>query len=368
LHTPDTQERTSLRVLFVVRPNEAERPGGDTKLARDTLTAVKELGVVADCVAAQEPDARGYDIAHVFNVGQPEVCRRQLDACAASDVPVALSPIWLDLREFLGKGFAYERLFSSARTESAVENTLARYRKRSIDSFLNRRQRRDYNRRLAAQREILERAAVLLPNSAIEARDYLVALGVRDKPLVTVHIPADVDPERCWQEDRQGVVALGRVETRKNQTALTYALRNEAMSIDIIGAMYDPGLAAACKKWCPRARFHDRLPRATVLQMLGRAEVHALVSWCETAGIASMEAAAAGAKIVVSDRGAEVEYFGDDAEYADPADPDSIRAAVQRAFARPWRRRDDSLARRIRKLSWRAAALETVRAYQMALG
>jgi hypothetical protein len=63
-----------------------------------------------------------------------------------------------------------------------------------------------------------------------------------------------------------------------------------------------------------------------------------------------------------------VEYFGDDAEYADPADPDSIQAAVSRALARPPRRRGDSLDRRIRALSWRGAAVETARAYRLALG
>ena len=102
--------------------------------------------------------------------------------------------------------------------------------------------------------------------------------------------------------------------------------------------------------------------------MLGRCEVHALVSWCETAGIATLEAAAAGAKIVVADRGAEVEYFGDDAEYADPADPDSIRAAVLRALARPPRYRADTLDERIRRRTWQYGAQETLRAYQIALG
>jgi len=41
-----------------------------------------------------------------------------------------------------------------------------------------------------------------------------------------------------------------------------------------------------------------------------------------------------GNPLVVGDRGAEFEYFGDDAEYADPADPDSIAAAGTPAPAR----------------------------------
>lgn len=344
-----------------------ERPGGDTKLAADTLAAIKALGVEAELCASQTPNPSGYDIAHVFNVGQPEVCKRQMDACIAAGVPVALSPVWLDLREFLGKAFAYEHLFLKTRNERKVERTLEKYRRRPIDVFLSLRQRKDLARRLAAQRELLEASHVLLPNSAIEARDCLVQLGVRDKPIVTVLIPGDLEPSAYWQTDRRGLLCLGRVETRKNQTGLTYALRKDDVDVDIVGAMYDPGLADACMRWCPRARFHDRVTRETALQMLGRAEIHALVSWCETAGIATLEAAAAGAKIVVADRGAEVEYFGDDAEYADPADPASIREAVRRAAARPPRRKGDSLDQRIRRLTWEHAARETIRAYELAL-
>jgi glycosyltransferase involved in cell wall biosynthesis len=162
-------------------------------------------------------------------------------------------------------------------------------------------------------------------------------------------------------------MAIGRIETRKNQTGLCYALRHEDIEMDIVGACFNPGLVQVCLKLCPRARFHGKVPRQPMLEMLGRCEVHALVSWCETAGIATLEAAAAGAKIVVADRGAEVEYFGADAEYADPADPDSIRAAVKRSFARPRRYRGDSLDVRLRRLTWRDAAQETVHAYHLAL-
>lgn len=356
-----------MRALLVVRPNAQERPGGDTKLAYDTLAAIQKLGVDAQLVESDTPDARGYDIAHIFNVGQPDVCRRQMDACVSAGVRIALSPVWLDLREFLGKAFAYERLFSKERSEHGVDRMLDRWHGRTVEAFLDRRQRRDLGRRLSAQRALLEASHVLLPNSAIEARDCLVQLGVRDKPLVTVLIPGDLEPARYWQTERHGLICLGRVETRKNQTGLAYALRHDAIEIDLVGAIYDPGLAATCARWCPRARFYDRVEREAAMSMLGRAEIHSLVSWCETAGLATLEAAAAGAKIVVADRGAEVEYFGDDAEYADPSDPSSIRAAVLRAAARPPRRPGDSLDRRIRHLSWEHAGRETMRAYEIAL-
>ncbi len=352
-----------------MRPDASSRYGGDTTLARQTLEAVRSLGVEADLVETDQPNPRGYDLAHVFNVGEPQVCARQMDACHAAGVPVALSPVWLDLRELNGRARIYERIFVHARSVRAVAASLRRVRDvKDDDHLLGAKERRALSRRLAQQTMLLEGAKVLLPNSSIEARDCLVRLGVHDRPLVIVPIPADLSPASAWQDSRSGLVAIGRIETRKNQTALTYALRDEDMSIDIVGAAYDPGLVKACLRFCPRARFHGRLEREAMLALLGRAEVHALVSWCETAGIATLEAAAAGAKIVVADRGAEIEYFGDDAEYADPADPESIRAAVLRAFARPPRSRGDALDQRIRRMTWAQVARETVRAYHMALG
>jgi len=353
----------------VMRPDASTRFGGDTVLARDNFAAVKELGIVADFVETDRPDPRGYDLAHVFNVGQPDVCERQLDACQEAGVPVALSPVWLDLREYFGRAHAFERLFLNARSPEAIAPKLARLRAETdLNSFFDARQRHDLEERLSRQSALLRRARVLLPNSALEARDCLVQLGVREIPLVTVLIGASLEPARFWQDDKNGLMTIGRVETRKNQTGLCYALRDEDVELNIVGASFNPGLVQLCLRLCPRARFHGKVPREAMLDMLGRAEVHALVSWCETAGIATLEAAAAGAKIVVADRGAEVEYFGEDAEYADPADPDSIRAAVRRALARPVRRRGDSLDQRIRRLTWRKGALDTLRAYHIALG
>jgi glycosyltransferase involved in cell wall biosynthesis len=356
------------RVLFVMRPDATTRFGGDTVLARDNFAAVKEYGIDADFVETDRPDPRGYDVAHVFNVGQPEICGRQMDACEEAGVPVALSPVWLDLREYFGRAQAYEQLFLKAKNVESIEPKLRPMQaQRDLNKFMDARTLNELERRHAAQAALLRRARVLLPNSAIEARDCLVQLGVTEKPLVTVQIPANLEPADYWQEDKSGLIAIGRIETRKNQTGLCYALRNDAIKLTIVGACFNPGLLHLCLKLCPHADFQGRMPRGPMLEMLGSSEVHALVSWCETAGIATLEAAAAGAKIVVANRGAEVEYFGDDADYADPADPESIRAAVLRAFARPPRYRGDSLDQRIRKVTWRQAAHETVRAYNIAL-
>ena len=357
----------ALRALLIMRPDAETRFGGDTVLVRDTAAALNAAGVQADVVYTAAPDPRGYDVAHVFNVGQPEVCEPQIAACERARVPIALSPVWLDLEEYTGRGLAQHRLFERSRDAARLERQLRAWRGRSAASFLGLRDRIRLARSRAAQANLLRRADVLLPNSAIEARDCLVRLGVREIPFVVVPIAADLAPSTYWQTSRSGVLIVGRIEARKNQTATLLGLRNSPVAISVVGAAHDPWPFDEVATWSSNSHFLGAVDREALLRLYGQCEVHVLASWVETAGIASLEAAAAGAKIVVGDRGAEAEYFEDDADYADPADPESIAAAVERARARPSRTRGDSLDLRLRRLTAQRSARATQQGYEVAI-
>ena len=129
--------RMALSALLIMRPDAHERYGGDTKLVRDTAAALNAAGARADIVHSDAPDPRGYDVAHVFNVGQPDVCARQLAACEAAGTPIALSPVWLDLEEYAGRGLAQHRLFERTRDPRSIERTLRRFldEKLHVDFF-----------------------------------------------------------------------------------------------------------------------------------------------------------------------------------------------------------------------------------------
>jgi glycosyltransferase involved in cell wall biosynthesis len=95
------------------------------------------------------------------------------------------------------------------------------------------------------------------------------------------------------------------------------------------------------------------------------AAVHALPSWRETPGLASLEAAAAGCRIVTTGIGSARDYFGEDAWYCDPPDRASIRTAVVGALAA---QPSSRLRRRVlADYTWDAAARATLEAYQAAL-
>jgi len=65
-----------------------------------------------------------------------------------------------------------------------------------------------------------------------------------------------------------------------------------------------------------------------LLSAYAACDVFVLPSTLETPGLADLEAAALGAKIVVTQEGCTREYFGDAVTYVDPLSVDSITAGI----------------------------------------
>ena len=212
-------------------------------------------------------------------------------------------------------------------------------------------------------------ADVVLPASEVEAYLYGERLRAARVPFVVAPLGVDDDAftfERAHA--RTGVLCAGRVEPKKNQAALLYALRDVDVDVTIVGNAYDARYLALCRRWATaRTRFVDHAGHAEVVRMMARAAVHAHPSWLESPGLSSLEAAATGARVVVGDRGCEREYFGPDVDYADPADPATIRGAVLRALERGARDRGDALERRLGAHTWRRHGEATLEGYARAM-
>ncbi|MDP9371372.1 MAG: glycosyltransferase, partial [Chloroflexota bacterium] len=92
------------------------------------------------------------------------------------------------------------------------------------------------------------------------------------------------------------------------------------------------------------------------------ARVHALPSFYETVGLASLEAALGGCNVVSTANSGAAGYLGDAAWYCDPRSADSIRAAIAAAYTAPLR---PELGRALAaRYTWRRTAEETARAYE----
>jgi glycosyltransferase involved in cell wall biosynthesis len=356
-----------VKALLVIRPNGSSTPGGDLVHAQRTATALRALGVEADLVATGTPDARGYDVAHVFGVFEPALARKQIDAIRGRGVPLVLSPIWLDLRGLFATAPLVERALAS-RTISDVKHRLAKLHRFDPSLPWRGRAARNADRRLAAQRELVATADVVLPASDVEAYLYGALLRV-SVPFIVAPLGVDDDAFAVQRRRvRAGVLCAARIEQKKNQAALLYALHDVDVEVTLVGASRDERYLALCRRWAtPRTRFVDHVDHDQVLRMMSDAAIHALPSWHETPGLSSLEAAATGARLVTGDRGCEREYFGSDVDYADPADPAMIRAAVLRALERGPRERGDALERRLGAYTWQRNGQATLAAYTRAI-
>jgi glycosyltransferase involved in cell wall biosynthesis len=355
-----------VRALFVVRPSVYERGGGDMTQALFTKRGLEEAGVEVDVVASLEPDARGYDIAHVFGVFDPEIAEPQMAACKRAGVPIALSPIWWDLYDFFGHSRACNEILSGP--ERRIEERLEKLKRTEPEKLLRRNETRKYRDRIALQVALMRAADVLLPNSNIDAHHYFHQLRLEDRPTVVVYNPVDVPTPHPPAAPRAGIVCAARIEEKKNQAMLLYALRDLDVEITLIGGSHQPVYMEICKRWIgPNVRVLGNVEHAEALRIMARSALHVLPSWAEIPGISSLEAAAAGARVIVSNNGTECEYFGELADYVDPEDPRGMRRAVERALALPPRQPGDALYQRLEAFSVARVAERTLDGYRLVL-
>ncbi len=357
-----------MRALLILRPNAATRPGGDVVHAESTASALRLLGVEANIVRTFEPDARGYDVAHVFGVFEPSTATRQIASLAATRTPLVLSPIWLDLGAFFAVAPRLEAALGR-RSPGVIGRRLARIRTDEQRLTTRGPAARVAERRRAEQRALMQRGDVLLPASNIEAYLYSTALKLSAVPFVVA--PVGVE-RRAFELERPakrtGLLCCARIEPKKNQAALLYAVRDVDVDVTLVGQAHDARYLALCKKLAtPRVRFVDHVRREEAFALMARTAVHVHPSWFESPGLSSLEAAAAGAHLVVGDRGTEREYFEGHVEYADPADPGSIHAAVVRALDRPPRYPGDPFECAVRSRTWERTAEATLEAYERAI-
>ncbi len=354
-----------MKTAFITRSTLFNTPGGDTIQVLETARHLRKLGIEVDVLLTTGPvDYNAYDLFHYINIIRPSDILYHIHK---TKKPFVVSPILVDYSEYdrtHRKGFsgALLRQFSPHRNEYI--KTFARWlsRKDALQSksYLWKGQ---YN----SIREILDRAAMLLPNSEIEykrlkqlykvEKDYRVAYMGIDTSLFA--------PDESVQKDDNLVICAARIEGIKNQLHLIKALNDTRYTLLLVGAP-SPNQAEyfkTCKKIASQnIIFRDHISQNKLIDYYKQAKVHALPSWFETCGLSSLEAAAMGCNITISDKGYTREYFGNDAFYCDPADPESIYAAVETASRAST---TISLQQKIiENYTWQRAAEITAAAYQ----
>src|SRR3989304_4006641 len=91
-----------MRVLFInSRPDALRNPGGDTIQAQKTKDALERLGVSVEVRASDDlANPPAVDLAHIFNLQEPEPAWAAFQTLEKAGIPVVLSPIYWDVLAF----------------------------------------------------------------------------------------------------------------------------------------------------------------------------------------------------------------------------------------------------------------------------
>jgi glycosyltransferase involved in cell wall biosynthesis len=354
-----------INVAMIVRSTINTVKGGDTVQVYQTAHNLNRYNVSVDVLLTNEQiDYSRYDLLHFFNITRPA---DMLIHIRKSGKPFVVSPIFIDYSEYdrrYRKGLPGFLLHFFNRDGIEYIKTIGRWLsgkdKLVSKDYLWKGQRRSI-------REILKKARLLLPNSHAEYQRIVAAYHCKTTYLF---VPNGIDEslfkyDPSVPKDPLLVICVARIEGIKNQLNLVLALRNTPFTVLIIGAPApnQQGYYERCREAAgANIHFLGHLPQAHLVDYYQRANVNVLPSWFETTGLSSLEAAAMGCKIVITQKGDAPEYFGEDAFYCDPADPLSIYDAVVKAAEKPV---NELLQRKIiTQYTWHKATSQTLVAYE----
>lgn len=226
--------------------------------------------------------------------------------------------------------------------------------------------------------EICSWATAIFPNTHREA--LLVEQGLGISPDRIMVIPNGVE-ERFYDGDpalfkqqhgmENFILNVGHIgPKRKNVLALIRALEHIDHPAVLIGRIEQNEYGNAClqrAKSNPRLLVLDHLPNDSgmLASAYAASNVFVLPSQFETPGIAALEAAIAGSKIVITKYGGTEEYFGSYAEYVEPDSVEEIYHSIQASLQKE---KNNNLREHIRNnFTWDIVGEKTLTAYKACL-
>jgi glycosyltransferase involved in cell wall biosynthesis len=352
--------------------------GGDTVQMLNTKSGLEKLGVQVQLGSIQDRlTLDGFDLVHVFNWEQLEQFLATQEPGPRHAPPLVLSPIfWFHTGHWFDEAVTTKRVWKFVAKGLGLAHSRQLYEAWQQTKFRWGTPGRNL-------RQALDVPARLLPNSITEVTHLEAVLGLSGKlqsrcTLVPNCVareqydPLPLPNSKFLKEyGLEGfVIQVARIQAAKNQLGLIEALFDLPVPLVFVGqpSPYESEYVQRCYELAHRrgqVYFLGPMSAAELAGLYVLAAVHVLPSWRETPGLVSLEAAAAGCRIVSTAIGSAREYFRDEAWYCDPRDPNSIRQAVIGALnAPPSKKLRDRV---LECYTWDIAAKVTLEAYHLAL-
>jgi len=344
------KDRKQLKVLFINRKDYLENLGGDTIQMLSIINNLKNQ-ITSDIQT--DPSIikkiiENYDIIHIFNIQRLSETAYFVKLAKRYNKKIVISPIYADFSSLEEKGRSSyykliknllpKNLFNLAKDTNRVIKGLsyAAFLKENIHSFDK------------LFKNTLNACDCILPNSIAE-KDYLKSF-VTDESKITV-IRNGVDENLLTNamdalEFRQKykinfdkfVLCVARIDERKNILNLLKATYNDNnIKIVLIGKVYPTHKEyyKKCLKYMKSGKvihINATLAQNEICGAYKCAHTHALVSWLETPGLASLEAGLFGANLVIGKCDSTKEYFENYAYFCESGNLPSIYNAIKQSL------------------------------------
>jgi len=225
-------------------------------------------------------------------------------------------------------------------------------------------------------RELFELSDILLTNSDAEskklAHDFELDLrkfhktrnGISEDFLDTC---TDKDFRTQFKLPDEFILSVANIDRRKNTLSLIQACAEIGKTLVLIGHIRDPIYFQECRNKNSDFLFLGPITDVSVLKSaFQQCSIYALPSLCETPGIAALEAASQGAKVVITREGPTEEYFGNLVTYVDPLDLTSIRDGINKEL-KATRNKDQLISHIVSHYTWDKTAEDVLNGYQKIL-
>lgn len=332
------------KIGFVLHGSEKKDKGGPSLRAPQTATMVNATGRYKGTLCwGSEFYPEQFDLAHIFNLWDLESCGKCVEAAYLNRKPIVLSTIFLDLSEIkYFKGII--NLFKQYYNDEDLVLRLSQFQAlRAKEIITGQRYQEAFPGHFDTIRDIVSKTDHIIFLSEHE-RKLFEAIDIPVPDFSIIHNPVDSEVYACadpaFFAEKYGIkdyiLCVGRLEARKNQLMLAYALKDAGLPLVFIG---DEG---ENREYVELLRQHA--PQNTIFtgrmegnsQLLASAYAGARVycqpSWTEGASLSTLEAAASGCRMVLSNRSSEEEYFSNYASYCDPFSLESLKSSVLKAF------------------------------------
>ncbi|MEQ9310411.1 MAG: glycosyltransferase [Balneolaceae bacterium] len=337
-----------MKVGFIAPLEIAAVNGGVRTQAIQTAEALKKLGVEVQFVSPWQQSLE-FDLAHIFVAGPSTI--GIIQRCKELGIKTALSPVYFSNRSapVIASSLKIEKLISKIgpgiRSDFGIKATACNL------------------------------ADVILPNTTSEAN--LIAKGFGIDPSKINVVPNGVesrfvDTSSDLFVEKYGiknfVLFVGQAGAqRKNVIKLIEAAPNIQSQIVIIGSFYDDNYGNKCRQLASKSTnltLIDTLEHNSELLSSAYATCHTFVlpSFYETPGIAAMEAALAGANIVITERGGTNNYFKNWAEYITPESTKSIYEAINQSLKKE--KKNELKTHILNNFTWDKVAEKTLENYK----